>query len=116
MLHVRHRSASGRLDALWDFCSARRVVDLVIRRGNATLAFTLPICAIDKPRFGAFPVTMLDSSSWRILPIRYVWADAAGTKLVHRDERIHESLSLGDAIILSQAPADVDQELSELSL
>jgi hypothetical protein len=84
--------------------------------GGSTLAFTLPICAIDKPRFGAFPVTRLDSSSWRILPIRYVWADASGTRLVHRAERIHDSLSMGDAVVLASAPHDVDQELSELSL
>lgn len=116
MIHVRHRSASGRIDAMWEFDGQRRVLDVVIRRGNATMAFTLPVCAVDKPRFGAFGLTRLDASSWRVLPIRYVWADASGTRLVHRSERIHESLSLGDAVILSQAPPDVDAELSELSL
>jgi hypothetical protein len=116
MLHVRHRSASGRLDALWEFDPGRSCVEVVLRRGGAMLALTIPVCAIDKPRCGAFPIMRLDSSSWRIMPIRYMWASASGTRLVHRDECIHESLSIGDAIILAQAPEDVDLELSELSL
>jgi hypothetical protein len=90
-------------------------VELVIQRGSIVTAFTVNVCAIDKPRFDAFALARLDSDSWRILPIRYVWA-GYGIKLVHDERAIHESLSKGDHIVLANAPEDVAIELQELSL
>ncbi len=54
MIQVRHRLASGRVDEAWEFDPARQVVEVVLRQGSAEpLAFTVPVCAIDRPRLGA---------------------------------------------------------------
>lgn len=114
MIHIRHRSASGRLDEAWEFDSARRVLDVVFHLGSAApVAFTIPVCAIDKPRLGAFAVTRLDGDSWRVLPTRFV---LEGEKLVHFEVSIHPSLDKRTMLVLTDAPYDVDAELEVLSL
>ncbi len=114
MIHIRHRLASGRLDEAWEYDSARRCLDVVLRLGSASpIAFTLPVCAIDKPRLNAFAIARLDGESWRVLPSRFV---LQGDKLVHHEVAIHESIGGRIQIVLTNAPSDVDAELEVLSL
>lgn len=114
MIHVRHRTASGRLDEVWEFDPVRKCMDIVFRLGSAKpVAFTLPICAIDKPRLHAFAISRLDGESWRLLPSRFMFA---GDKLVHVEVAIHHSLDKRTMLVLSRAPSDVDAELDCLSL
>lgn len=141
MLVLRHRSASSRLDALWEFDPARKVIDVVIRLGSEKpRAFTLPVCAPDKPRIWAHPILRLDGESWRILPSVFVPLEAAEELqaddvhgipiprhapilLVPRDCRepaaacaLHDAIGLGSHLVLTNAPPSIDIELAELSL
>ena len=114
MIQVRHRKASGRLDEAWEFDPARRVIDVVLRQGSAEpLAFAVPVCAIDKPRLGAFAMSRFDGESWRILPSRFV---LQGEKLVHQELAIHEAIGGRVQLVLTHAPLDVDAELEVMSL
>lgn len=114
MIQVRHRLASGRVSEAWEFDSARQVVDVVLQQGSADpIGFTLPICAIDKPRLGAYAISRLDGDSWRILPTRFIYS---GGRLVHHEVAIHEALGARTMLVLTHAPADVDAELETLSL
>lgn len=112
MIVVKHRTASGRLDQLWDFDSARRVLDVVFRLGSAhPVAFTLQVCAPDRARIGAHPIMRLDGESWRVLPAVFRMEHGM---LVPVDAPIHESLGHGGQLVLTHAPADVDAELESL--
>lgn len=116
---VRHRTASGCLDSCWEYDSARRVIEVVFRLGEGSpIALTLPVCAIDKPRFHAFALARFDDSSWRLLPVRYVLAHPSrdDERLVHDERALHPSLDRGTQIILTNAPADVAADIEELSL
>lgn len=114
MIQVRHRLASGRLDEAWEFDPSRRVIDLVLRQGSAKpLAFTIPVCAIDRPRLGAFAMSRLDSDSWRILPTCFV---LYGERLVHHEMPIHPEIGGRVQIVLTHAPYEVDAELEIMSL
>jgi hypothetical protein len=112
MLQVRHRTASGSLSEMWEFDNARRVIDVVLRVASAKpIAFTVPVCAPDRARIGAYPVMRLDGESWRVLPARFVLEHGL---LVPHDAAIHESFGRGSQIVLTHAPADVDAELESL--
>ena len=114
MIEVRHRLASGRADEAWEFDPARRVIDVVLRQGSDTpLAFAVPVCAIDKPRIGAFAMIRFDFESWRILPSRFV---LSGERLVHQEIRIHPDLGEHVQLVLTHAPYEVDAELEVMSL
>lgn len=112
MILVRHRLASGRLDECWDFCAFRRVIDVVLRQASAEpIAFTLPVCAPDRPRIGAFPIMRLDAESWHVLPAIF---RLEHEMLVPHDAVIHEALGAGRQLLLTHAPADVDAEIASL--
>ncbi len=114
MIQIRHRSASGRLDEVWEYDSARRCLDVVLRLGSAApLAFNIPVCAIDKPRLGAYAMTRLDGESWRVLPTRFI---SYGERLVHHESTIHSAFDKRTQLVLTNAPYDVDAELEALSL
>ena len=111
MIQVRHRLASGRLSEAWEFDPARGTLDVVLQQGSAEpLGLTIHVCGVDSPRLGAFAVSRLDGDSWRVLPAQYVFA---GGRLVYRDAPIHESLGMS-MLVLTHAPAEVDEELSRL--
>ncbi len=85
-----------------------------MRQGSAKpIAFTLAVCAVDRPRLGAFAITRLGEDSWRVLPTRFIYA---GGRLVHDEVAIHEALGEREMLALTHAPADVDAELETLSL
>lgn len=99
---------------MWEFDPQRRVIDLVLRQGSAKpIELTIPVCAIDKPRFGAFAMSRLDSDAWRILPTRFVFE---GDKLVHQEVAIHEAIGARTMLALTHAPYEVDAELEVMSL
>jgi hypothetical protein len=129
MLTIRHRSASGHPDSLWEFDSGRGVIDLVFRLGSAApIAVTVKICALERPKLWCHPITRLDGESWRILPA--VWGVAPGSvigqppRLVPMDcvDRhggpleceLHRAVGPGAHVILTNAPAVVDAELEGL--
>lgn len=113
MIQVRHRlSSGGVLWNIWDYDSARRVLEIVFQLGSAEpIAFTLSICAPDRARANAHPLLRLDGDSFRVLPAVF---RVENEILVPHDCALHSSLSHGDALVLTHAPADIDAELSEL--
>jgi hypothetical protein len=112
LIQVRHRLASGRASEAWEFDSARKVIDVVLQQGSAEpIAFTLPVCAPDRPRVGAHPIMRLDGESWRVLPAVFRFE---GALLLPMDAPVHETLGHGGQLILTHAPADVDAELGAL--
>lgn len=114
MIQIRHRTASGRLDEMWEFDSERRVVDLVLRQAAAKpIAMTIPVCAIDRPRLAAFAMSRFDSESWRILPTRFIWE---GERLVHFEVAIHPVIGGRVQLVLTHAPPAIDAELEMLGL
>lgn len=130
MITIQHRSRSGQLDSMWEFDSERGVIDAVVRLGGGkSAAFTIKVCAPDKPRVHAHPIMRLDSFAWRILPAVWVerLASAPGgrTKLVPsecngRDRALpcdlHAAIGAGSHLVLTGAPPDIDIEIVELDL
>jgi len=144
MIVVKHRSASSRLDSLWEFDPVRKAIDLVFRLGSASpAAFTIPVCSLENPRFGAHVLARLDEDSWRLLPSFYIVSEAeevvAGIELYgvpalppgrampieprdcrplfDEDKspcRLHALIGCGTHIILSNASGAVALELLEL--
>lgn len=124
MITLKHRTASGRLDALWEFCGERRALELVFRLGHAKpLALTVPVCAVDNPVLLSHPIMRLDSSSWRVLPMiwivgesgRFAQLDCA-RKGASTPCELHRSIGGATHLVLTHAPDDVDLELESLSL
>jgi len=114
---VPHRSASGRLDACWDFDPARRLVDVVLRLGSATpIDMSIPVCAIDRGRIGAYAIIREDDESWRILPSIFVPISGTVADLYRIDRAIHISLGRGDQLLLRNTPAGISLELEALAL
>jgi hypothetical protein len=113
---VRHRSASARLDSLWEFDPARRCVEIIFRLGEAApIALCVPVCASKKPRFHAFALTRFDGSSFRLLPIRFVpFTPSQPDRLVHDQHALHPVLDRGTQIILTHCPEHVVAELESL--
>lgn len=132
MIPIRHRTASGRLDSMWEFDSERRVVDLVIQLANAKpFAFAVKVCSTETPRLWSHPIMRLDLFAWRILPA--VWTvDTTTSKVGEPPVLVPKSCGgrtarpfpcdlhaiIGDAshIVLTNAPLNVDQELAELDI
>lgn len=143
MLVVQHRSASSPLDSVWEFDPARRAIDIVFGLDALEpIAFTIPVCAIDRPRFGAHAMVPLDDACWRLLPSFFVVSEAAevvaGIELhgvrstppktlsleprdchPRFDEerspcRLHHMLGCGTQIVLANASPTVEIELLEL--
>lgn len=133
MITLKHRTAFGRLDACWEFDSARGVVDLVLRLGSAEpLGLTVRVCATDKPKLWCHPIMRLDADSWRILPA--IWIPSPESKVgcppklaprecVERGSRLrdaipcelHSAVGGGVHLVLTNAPAAVDFDLEGLS-
>ncbi len=131
MITLRHRSASGRLDALWDWDPERMVLDLVFRLGTAQpRAVTVKVCAVDTPRLWCHPLARLDGESWRILPAMFVPATSSlpgrPPTLAPRDClgfggglrgaipcELHEVVGSG-MVILTNCPTIICEELEAL--
>lgn len=132
MLALRHRSASGRLDQLWEFCAVRGVVEVVFRlAASEPIAVTVKVCHPDRPVLLAHPIMRLDGESWRILPAIFIPAvsvsrDRDRSRYVPRDCSARAG-GLRDAvpcdlhtaigsshIVLTNAPADIDAEMEAL--
>jgi hypothetical protein len=127
MITVKHRSASGRLDHLWEFCPLRNVIELVIRIGNAApAAFTIRVCSLEKPQLWCHPIARLDAESWRILPAYLIPGDGPG-KVAPADCAVRGAglrgaipCTLHDRIgsihvVLTNAPDAQDREIEALS-
>lgn len=132
MIALRHRTASGRSDALWEFCSQRCVVEIVLRLGSADpLAVTIRVCAPDRPKLLCHPILRLDGESWRILPAIFVPAvsvsrDRDRSRLAPRDCstrngglagaipcELHSAIG-NVGLILSNAPEDQNREMEAM--
>ncbi len=131
MITLKHRTASGRLDALWEYDDARKCIELVFRLGTAKpRAVTVKVCAIDAPRIWCHPLTRLDGESWRILPAMMI---PAHTSLPGRPPTLAPRDCLGSAgglrgavpcelhevvgsamVVLTNAPAIISEELEAL--
>jgi hypothetical protein len=118
MIHtVPHRSASGRLDHMWDFDPARRVVDVVLRLGTALpIDMCLPVCSIDRPRFASYALIRENEESWRILPSSFAHISPSVPDLYRVDRAIHMSLGRGDQLMLTNTPLGISFELEALAL
>lgn len=118
MIHaVPHRSASGRLDACWDYDPARWVVDIVLRLGSATpIEMSIPVCSIDRGRLFAYAITRENEESWRVLPSIFFPVSPSVTTLYRVDRALHLSLNRGDQIMLCNTPAGICLELEALAL
>lgn len=110
-LHVRHASASGRLDELWDYDASERRLDVLVRLGALETSITVQVCSQARPRLGAHPIKRIDGESWRVLPARFV---LHGTTLFPIACPIGDVLVPGEHLILTNAPASVDAELDAL--
>ncbi len=131
MISLRHRTASGNLDAMWEWDPARGILDLVFRLGSANpRAVTVKVCAIDRPALWCHPLARLDGESWRILPAMFVPANSSlpgrPPTLAPRDClgsggglrgavpcELHEVIATS-MLVLVNAPVDVSSELEAL--
>lgn len=125
MITLKHRTASGDLSNQWEFDSARSVIEAVITLGSAKpIAFTIRVCAVDKPELWCHPIARLDGESWRILPAMIISAGVGKTE--PRD--CGHSIGLKAAIpcdlhhvigpkqiVLTNAPEEIDREIEALS-
>lgn len=131
MITVRHRTTSGRLDSMWEFDSERGCVEVVIRLASARpAAFTVKVCAPDKPRLWSHPIMRLDAESWRILPALWVveHSSVAGQlpqltprPCTGRDAspfpcELHAVIGAGNHLALLNTPPAVDLEIAELDV
>lgn len=107
MLHILHRTASGRLDSLWEYDPARRIVMLTVTLGSAQpVHVDVQVATSREPRRGSWKLTRLDESTWEILPSRF-----GDTRLV--PSPIHEALRYS-SVVLVATPDDVANEFSLL--
>lgn len=107
---VRHRLASSTASDVWEFDPCRRVVDIVMRQGNAEIAFRVDICSMLRPRAFAHPVMRVNGEMWRILPRQFVPIPGHPELYEPRDCRIHMALGPGVALMLANTPAHCDVE------
>jgi hypothetical protein len=120
-LVVKHRSASGQLDRLWEFDPARRLVMLVIRvASEAPMSLDVDVCSLAHPRLGAHSIVRHDEHTWRIKPERFVELPQSTRdgqrvwSLVPEAYPIHPRFTRGDGILLAAAPSEVNAELEAL--
>ena len=99
MVSVRHKTASGRFDELWDYDVAERRVEAMVRTGNTTTFISVDVCALAHPRRGAYAVQQLDGETWEVLPGQAV-------PIV--------GLAPGDHLVLCHCPEAVSAELALL--
>lgn len=141
MLTLRHRTASGRLDELWEFDPARQVVELVFRLGAGPVrGFTISVCSPEKTTAFAHALMRRDADTWKILPSLFVPIDQAPSYVIvhgievprtmplileakecrsRRQARVaacnlHEHIGYGMQIVLANAPDEVARELSRV--
>lgn len=112
MLCLKHRTASGSLDELWEYDPARRALDIVCRQGARTFAFRVSVCSPERPRLGAHALVRVSEGAWRLLPLAFY---VAWEGLEPRDRAIQPWLTPGDQILLTCAPPQIDSELEELA-
>lgn len=70
MIHVRHFSATGRLDEGWELHDGRILAS--VRQGSSVLLLDFAICSYGLPIFGAHPVMRVSSEIWAVHPVRFV--------------------------------------------
>lgn len=109
MITLKHRSASGSLESMWDYDSARKAVIVVVEgRG-----FDVPVC-LDKDDHrtaGSFVITRLTEYCWRIAPCMC---------LKHRGHWVTvpwaypDSNELAEFLCLTHAPEDISALLGAL--
>lgn len=131
MIAIRHRTASGRLDSLWDFDPARGVVEVVLRLASARpVAFTIRVCSRDSPRLWCHPILRVDAESWRILPATWMAkqstvdrhlpqlapSSCAGRAAAPFPCDLHAVIGASEHVLLSNTPPNVDLEIAELGL
>lgn len=104
MIFIRHRTASGSLDELWEYDPARRVVILRFRLGAADpVDVDVPVASEERLRFGSWQLVRADGDTWEILPRRYGMGSL-------RPAPIHAALGTS-SIVLCAAPLNVSTEL-----
>lgn len=106
MVSIRHRSASGTLDNMWEYDPERRVL-IVVVRNRAT---TIPVASEKNPRRFAYAISRKSETTWQVAPAMYF-----------RKQNDWYAIAIGfdeglcDFLFLTHAPADVNQELEALS-
>jgi hypothetical protein len=104
LIFVKHRSASGRLEELWEYDPVRKVVMLTFKLGAATpVHLDVPVSSRHESRFGAWAIQRADGETWEIVPYRF-----GGSEL--RAHPIHEALG-GESVVLTNAPPGQALEL-----
>lgn len=104
MIYVRHRSASGRLDELWEYDPARHVVIATLRQGTAEpIDLTIPIASEARARYGAWKLVREGEDNWKVTPHRF-----GSERLIPHP--IHRALGT-NALVLLAAPWFVSAEL-----
>lgn len=108
MLYVRHQTATGGQAACWRYDKIRKEIFIALPRGTVIVS----VCSTAAPRFAAFPLVRIDSSTWRIAPARYTARSAHG-ELITETCPIEGDLGV-EPIALLDAPEDVAAELGEM--
>lgn len=92
-----------------------RRVHVALKRGAVSVEFSVAICGGERPRVGAHPIVRVSSESWRVLQLRF-W-------VAFRNRRevldalpcpISDELDIGDGLLLTNTPGDVDELLEAL--
>jgi len=113
LVHVRHASASGRIDQWWSYANGR--IQANVRQGAATLALDFAVCSYGLPVFGAHPIMRIDGETWAVHPVRFVREWPGGVESLHALPcSIADVLGHGAQLIITQAPHVVSAELETL--
>lgn len=106
MITVKHRTASGALDRMWEHDPARGCIIVVLPGA----CLTIPVCTSAAPRHGAYHIVRLSEDCWRIAPAMFVRRGSVWNTTPHAYPDSH----VDEFIALTSAPEDVRAELEEL--
>lgn len=113
MIHVRHRSASGRADEYWELDSSRILAS--IRHSAGSLALDAHVCSYGIPIFGAHPIVRIDDETWCVHPVRFIREWPGGIEALRAINcAVGDVLGHGVQLVLAQSPSHVNAELEKL--
>lgn len=110
MLTVPHRTASGRLESLWEFDPISKRIYLVVR-GHG---YTIPVCSERNPRAEAYAIRRIDDVTWRVAPSAYNNNAARMAKVAPFPQDRADAPELSEFVHLTQTPPNVCLELEDL--
>ena len=109
---LRHVSASGRIDAWWEYDPARKVIiaRLVLGSAGPIDLDEIPVCSPSHPRRLAWVLIRLSGEAWLLTAARMP-QDLHDR--IARAERFHPRMPVGSLQLVS-APPEVQEELELL--